>query len=332
METFALFIITAGKGSIQVDFKNYFDWQEKAIYLSKGQYIKFLSDDFTVTKIDFPDEKIFESNDFRVLFKHLVSLGYINLNDCQRCREFLSGSVFSQNLSSILDISTDQWYWQNPFQANRDEYQLIFDLKEVIDEKYFDQLDQQKLSATLNSGTYNVQQLVKDKLGISIPKLITNKKALESQKDIAFTDKSIKEIAYEKGFRDPAYFNRFFRNKTGQTPAEFRKNFGFEQRETFAADILELLKVHHQQHHDLGFYADKMNMSVKTLSRQVRQKLNVSLGQLIRHEIISTAQVLLRNGVPVKEIAFELGFEEAHHFSTFFKHHTGKTPSSLQSV
>lgn len=65
----------SGKGGIQVDFKNYFDWQDKAIFLEKGQYIKFLSDDFVVRKIEFPNETKFVKDEVRVLFKHLISLG-----------------------------------------------------------------------------------------------------------------------------------------------------------------------------------------------------------------------------------------------------------------
>ncbi|WP_089814570.1 helix-turn-helix domain-containing protein [Chitinophaga sp. YR627] len=36
------------------------------------------------------------------------------------------------------------------------------------------------------------------------------------------TNLSISEIAYQLGFEDPGYFNRLFKNKTGQTPLEFR--------------------------------------------------------------------------------------------------------------
>ena len=63
-----LFHVLEGAGSIQVDFKNYDDWQDKLIYLEKGQYIKFLSTSFVIRKIEFEDEGLFQDKEVRVLF------------------------------------------------------------------------------------------------------------------------------------------------------------------------------------------------------------------------------------------------------------------------
>ena len=112
---YTLVQILSGNGSIQVDFKNYFDWQDKIIYLEKGQYIKFLSENFIVRQIEFDDEAVFRNKEVRVLFKHLISLGYINFSECETCQQYLSNTIFSSQLSDIIDISSKQWYWQNPF-------------------------------------------------------------------------------------------------------------------------------------------------------------------------------------------------------------------------
>jgi AraC-like DNA-binding protein len=37
------------------------------------------------------------------------------------------------------------------------------------------------------------------------------------------TDLRVSEIAYESGFRDPAYFSRVFREQVGVTPTAFRR-------------------------------------------------------------------------------------------------------------
>jgi AraC-like DNA-binding protein len=37
------------------------------------------------------------------------------------------------------------------------------------------------------------------------------------------TDQSIKEISFQLGFDSIYYFSRFFKQKTGMSPSEFRK-------------------------------------------------------------------------------------------------------------
>ncbi|RKE98441.1 helix-turn-helix transcriptional regulator [Ichthyenterobacterium magnum] len=327
---YTLVHILNGTGSIQVDFNSYNNWKDKAIFLEKGQYIKFLSDDFVVRFIDFPDDIIFKSKDVRVLFKHLISLGYINFNQCKDCKSFLKSGVFNDNMSNLIDVSTEQWFWQNPFHANKDEYQLIFDVKDVIDKEYTNKINTTTLIHHLSSSNNNVQHLVKDKLGITINKLIHNKLLAENKKEVAFTNKSIQEIAYDQGYKDPAYFNRVFKNSVGQTPKQFRDAFDYENRDAFSQDLIELINLFHKEEHSLGFYADKMNVSVKALSKKVKHKMNNSLGQLIRSQIIQSAKTMLAEDEPVKEVAFALGFEEANHFSSFFTNHVGVSPSAFK--
>ena len=133
MEQHTLIQILEGNGVIQVDFKNYLDWEDKLIFLEAGQYIKFQSDSFVVRKIFFEDAELFQNGEVRVLFKHLVSLGYINYDECEKCQEYLSDTLFTTP-KDIIDVSVNQWFWQNPFGANKQEYQLIFDIKEVVDQ------------------------------------------------------------------------------------------------------------------------------------------------------------------------------------------------------
>lgn len=331
IQQYSLFHILEGSGGIEVDFRRYHNWDDKLIFLEKGQYIKFLSPDFVVRQVEFADQLVFGHKDVRVLFKHLVQLGYINFAECEACKKYLGSTVFSSHVKEIIDISSKQWYWQNPFHAEVEEYHVIFDVKEIIDKKYKHYLSNTELSSLINnSGDYNAQALIKNKVGLSIKSLYNNKKLLESKKEIVFSDKNINEIAYDFGFKDAAYFNRKFKKETGKSPVEFREEFNFEERDLFLQDLYELLQRHHSSERTVGFYAQEMHLSVKALSRKVKEKLQTSLGQLIRGQLIRTAKKQLSEGVPVKEIAFQLGFEEANHFSTFFKHHTGIIPTDYK--
>ncbi len=55
--------------------------------------------------------------------------------------------------------------------------------------------------------------------------LIINRILLEAKRLLFYTDKPVKEIAYDLGYEDPAYFNRLFTQKTGSTPSNFKKNY-----------------------------------------------------------------------------------------------------------
>jgi len=322
--------ILSGIGQIQVDFKNYDNWQDKAIFLEKGQYIKYLSPNFTIRKIEFLNSDKFYNSDVRVLFKHLIALGYIDLMECSDCQSFLSETVLTNQSAHIIDISTKQWYWQNPFDANQEEYQIIFDTKDVIDSQYHNHLTNADLTDLIRSKGYHAQTLVKNKIGLSIKHLLGKKRLTESQKTIAFTDKSIQEVAYDLGYKDVAYFNRVFKQSTGQNPTQFREQFNNNHKAVFSTYILELIKTHHTEQRTLDFYANQVNLSVKSLSKKVQTHLQTSIGQLIRQEIINTAKHRLTEGETIHSIALLLNFEEPNHFSTFFKHYSGMTPTEFK--
>ena len=319
-----------GTGSIEVDFKTYHDWMDKLIFLEPGQYVRFLSDDFVARRIEFSDIEIFANKEFRVLFKHLISLGYIDFESCEACQRYLDHSVLNQP-SQVLDISSKQWFWQNPFGAKNDEYHVIFDVKDVIDSRYKNNLSNAEIADLIAPLHVNPQAVVTGKVGITVKKLLSNKRLTESKREVAFSEKSIKEIAYEYGYRNPAYFNRVFTSNTGTSPKHFRTLHAIPGQTQFEQDVYALLREFHTSRRDASFYAEKLHMPVKTLSRKIRDRLNTSIGHMIRAEIIKTAKRRLGEGMKVNEVAWSLSFGEANHFSAFFKHYTGETPGSYRN-
>ncbi len=53
--------------------------------------------------------------------------------------------------------------------------------------------------------------------------IIQERILMEAKRSLKFTQESIKEIAFDLGFDDPAYFSRLFSKKEGMTPLEYRK-------------------------------------------------------------------------------------------------------------
>lgn len=55
--------------------------------------------------------------------------------------------------------------------------------------------------------------------------VIKNRIVLEAKRLLAHTTLTAKEIAYELGYHDPAYFSRMFMTKTGESPSNYRSLF-----------------------------------------------------------------------------------------------------------
>lgn len=65
-----------------------------------------------------------------------------------------------------------------------------------------------------------------NKLNLTQPnEIIKDRILLEAKRLLTYSSMSVKEIAYDLGYDDPAYFNRLFAVKTGDTPVAFRKKF-----------------------------------------------------------------------------------------------------------
>ncbi len=94
-----------------------------------------------------------------------------------------------------------------------------------------------------------------------------------------------------------------------------------------------LLECHFKKEHEVKFYAAALNKSPKTLSNIFAMLKQPAPSKLIQNRIIMEAKRYLHyTNKYAKEIAFELGFESAAHFSRFFKLYSGSNISSFRSL
>lgn len=67
-----------------------------------------------------------------------------------------------------------------------------------------------------------LNQVVKSLVGQTAKEVIQEKIILNAKRELKYSDKSIKEIAYELGFADPLYFSHFFKKCAGSSPSAFK--------------------------------------------------------------------------------------------------------------
>ncbi|GAB1855318.1 helix-turn-helix domain-containing protein [Flavobacteriaceae bacterium MHTCC 0001] len=95
-------------------------------------------------------------------------------------------------------------------------------------------------------------------------------------------------------------------------------------------DFNLLVEAHFKREHSVSFYAEKLFKSPKTLSNNFA-KLNTSPLQIIHERIILEAKrLLIYTDKTTKEIAYDIGFDDASHLSRLFKKQTSLSPSDFK--
>jgi AraC-like DNA-binding protein len=94
-----------------------------------------------------------------------------------------------------------------------------------------------------------------------------------------------------------------------------------------------LVEDHYKREHQVQFYANRLNKSPKTLSNLFALYNHQSPLQVIQDRLILEAKRLFNyTDKSAKEIALELGFDDAAHFSRFFKNQMQVSPSDFKKT
>jgi AraC family transcriptional activator of pobA len=81
----------------------------------------------------------------------------------------------------------------------------------------------------------------------------------------------------------------------------------------------------------LGFYAEKLAMTVDRLNDHVKRSTGVTAGHLIRQRLLTEAKrQLVFTTQPIHDIAKELAFADPSHFARFFRKQAGTTPHEFR--
>jgi AraC-like DNA-binding protein len=93
-----------------------------------------------------------------------------------------------------------------------------------------------------------------------------------------------------------------------------------------------LVEKNFKSEHSVSFYAEQLCKAPKTLSNLFAIFNQKTPSQIIQERIIVEAKRLLcYTDRSIKQITFELGFEDVSYFSNFFKKNTGASPSDFRN-
>jgi AraC-like DNA-binding protein len=97
--------------------------------------------------------------------------------------------------------------------------------------------------------------------------------------------------------------------------------------------FLKLVQTHCKEERGLNFYADKLCITPKHLSKVIKENSNMSAAAWIDKSVVLEAQAMLKStNMTIQQISDELNFPSQSFFGKFFKRVTGMSPKEYQKM
>ena len=242
---YELMLVTAGTGTHAINFKTFGIQPGRLYFIHPGQVHLIAPFDRDGWLIMFGEElfkrflKIHPHEDGRALLDAYASEPYIDLNEqLSVVTDFIiaqlrvaSGDskpdahVILHYVSLLLLQYNQQHNLQHPLpQTTLTQRELLYQLKQLIECNFRQEHQAAFYATTLRADIKKLNNICRASTGLTVFELLQERLVIESKILLQTSVQSVKEISYELGFNDPAFFGRFFKKHTGLTPAAFRQN------------------------------------------------------------------------------------------------------------
>jgi len=154
-----------------------------------------------------------DTKDFRSI-KNILELIIFEHNNKQR------KSVLNMYIKALLVLLILSSKEHSTYEYNADK--RVFQLLELIEKKFIDERSTTFYAHQISLSEKRLNELTKKAFGMTVKQLISKRILLEAKKFINYGELTFKEIAFELGFNDSAYFSRFFKEQSGLSPEQFK--------------------------------------------------------------------------------------------------------------
>ena len=123
------------------------------------------------------------------------------------------------------------------------------------------------------------------------------------------------------------HYDQLFHRQTDQLASSRSRE------QTIFDRFLQLVTQHCAEHHQIGYYADRMCLTERYLSTVIRQTSGTTAKDWIDRALITRIKIELRHtDKPAAQIADEMHFANPSFFSKYFRRLTGMTPGEYKSI
>ena len=160
-----------------------------------------------------PDSK--SSWDFEILVRQFVR-EYRKPREGQAC-------VLGAYLKILLVVMTRMLKFK-PVGSNQHDPRIKYfeDFQNLLEQHYAEHFSVNEYAGRLGLTTGRLNRMCQRYAGQNAMQVIHGRLISEAKRKLIYVDSSMNEIAYDLGFKDPAYFSRFFTRHCGEAPGKYR--------------------------------------------------------------------------------------------------------------
>lgn len=129
---------------------------------------------------------------------------------------------FLRILVALIRLRTDQADTQ--YQATDRNYDIMSRYRELLETHFRSEKAMGYYATALGVSKQRLNQACKQRACKTASEFLHQRTIIEAKRYLVYMEMSVSEVGYDLGFDDPAYFSRFFSNRVGQSPGQYREN------------------------------------------------------------------------------------------------------------
>ncbi len=242
---YEVFLITQGKANHNIDYKEYHIHAHSLFFVSQGQlHLWGKSDRPTIKgyRLMFTEEFFLMKNIDKNFLFELVFLDNVYFNPCIELTkkdvepiqtyfhllfsEYKRSEPNPKVLQSLLFLALTEIQRiataKNPKVGMNHEIKVYKSFVELLELNFKNHLSINDYASKLCLSSKKFTRVIHSFTNQSATQIIRNRVTLEAKRLLTCTDLNIIQISHDLGFEDAAYFSRFFKRETEQSPTEFK--------------------------------------------------------------------------------------------------------------